>query len=119
MVRCIEYTFVAGTWSSNYAARHLYLGCSRQVSVEKSCTKSRNRLTLRRLDDRGNGLIYARHGHHYAEQVDLAAAHPHHESHETNVFELAGGSTVEGLFSQCQSELELALHKKAGQSSSG
>ena len=53
-----------------------------------------NKRTLSGVHDGHEGLIDARDGHHDAEEVDLAAAHPHHETHEAHVLEHTLGSPV-------------------------
>lgn len=54
-------------------------------------------LTLPRVDNAHDGLVNAGRCHHDAEQMDLTAAHPHHESHHAQILELPGRSTVQCL----------------------
>jgi hypothetical protein len=55
-------------------------------------------LTVTRVDNAHDRLIYARSRHHDTEQVYLATAHPHHKRHHAQIFNLPGSSTVQCLW---------------------
>lgn len=61
------------------------------------CQAWKEKHTFSRIDDAHDWLVNARSCHHDAEKVDLAATHPHHESHHAQILHLPCSSTVQGL----------------------
>ena len=53
--------------------------------------------TIARLDNSHERLVDAGHCHHDAEQVNLAAAHPHHEGHESHSLQLPSRTAIQRL----------------------